>query len=392
MMKSISTAIKAEWDLAIKEKIIFIVIIIIPLITNLLIGYEFSKGHIDNIPMAVYDQDNSSLSRMIVKQFRENEIFDIRYYLDNSLEMKKLFDESKIRVGIIIPKDFNKDVTELKSPTLLMIYDGSHMPIAAAAKSRASEILMTLKTGISIKLLEGKLNLPPDLAKKTALAVRFSNKTLYNPTGSYKNFLNMGFGTAIVQSAIALMAASAIRSHEMKGKKKNQIGNLMGKVAFYTLMGWLSLLTSIFLQNKLFKIPFRGNLLHAVLLSLGLALSVTAFSIMISTWIREKSIATAVCAIIFVPNTIMIGYTWPVLSMPKPYQFLADFYPFYHYADNLRDLFLKGIPPIQIYGDIIWLISFSVITLFMAMLGTLRYKTAFYKKAIKKEGENIVLS
>lgn len=394
MIGSLFAAIKREFDVMVKGKMIFIVIIIIPLLANLLLGYEFNKDVLEKIPMAVYDADNSSLSRMVVEQFRQNQMFDIKYYSQNSDDIKALMDDSKIRVGMIIPNDFNKDVLETKSPSVLMVYDGSHMPIAAAAKKSASEILLTLKTGVFIKALEGKLNLPADMAKKVALAISFNNRTLYNPAGSYKNFLNIGLGTAIVQSAIAIMAATAIRSSEMEKEKSKRLGYLLGKVVFYGLIGWLSMLMSIFIQYKIFNIPFRGKLLEAAMLSIMLTFAVSAFGIMVSAWIRDNMISTLINSVIFVPNTIMVGYTWPVLSMPRPYQTVANFYPFYHYVGNLRDMFLKGLSISKMNGDIIWFVKFILAVLVIGSLGIFIIKSDKHiKKASSgKEGDGIVIS
>lgn len=394
MISSLCTTIKREFDIMVKAKMIFIVIILIPLLTNFLFGYEFGKDVLTKIPMAVYDGDNSSISRMIVEQFRENDMFDVKYYLKNSDAMKGLMDDSKIRVGMVIPKGFGKDVTGTKSPSILMVYDGSHMPMAAAAKKSASEILLTLKTGVFMKLLRGKLNLPADTAQKVALAINFSSRTLYNPTGSYKNFLNIGFGTAIVQSGIAIMAATAIRREEIEKEKSKRIGYLLGKIIFYGLLGWLSLVLCIFIQNKVFNIPLRGQFTHAVILSMALSFAVASLSLMISTWIRDYMFATLVNAVIFIPNTVMVGYTWPVLSMPKPYRILANFYPFYHFIDNLRDLFLKGLPISKMGGDIVWFIKFTIGALIIGILGILTAKGREYidESSPDKGGEEIVIS
>lgn len=394
MIDSLFTTIKREFNIMHRGKMIFIVIILIPLLTNLLLGYEFNKDVLTKIPMAVYDGDNSSLSRMIVEQFRENDMFDVKYYLENSDDMKNLMDDSKIRVGMVIPKGFSKDVLETKSPSVLMVYDGSHMPIAAAAKKSASEILLTLKTGVFMKVLQGKLNLPADTAEKVALAINFSSRTLYNPAGSYKNFLNIGLGTAIAQSGIAIMAATAIRREEIEKEKRKRIGYLLGKIIFYGLLGWLSLVLCIFVQYRICNIPFRGQFMDAVILSMALAFAVATFCLMVSTWIRDYMFSTLVNAVIFIPNTIMVGYTWPVSSMPRPYRVLANFYPFYHFADNLRDLFLKGIPFSKMSGDIIWLIKFTIVVFIIGILGMLTAKGQEYiaNSSPSKGGEEIVIS
>lgn len=372
MFKSMLTSLSKECKKLFHNKMIFVVMLLIPFLVNLLLGYEFSKDQIQNISMAVWDQDNSSLSRMILQHFRENEIFDIRYAVENSEDIKDLFDQSKVKVAMIIPKDFGQEVMALHSPTVMMLYDGSHMSIAAAAKTRASEILLTLKAGILIKFLEGKMNLPASVAEKMALSIKFSNRVLYNPAKSFKNFLNPGFGTAIVQTGIVLMGAVAIHPEEMGETKRKKIGYFFAKLLFYTLLGWLGLMMSILLQKNLFLIPFRGSLGDAALLSLWMSASAAAFSIMVSVWVKNKLLATQMNAILFIPSTIIVGYTWPIMAMPEGYQRIAFYMPFHHYVHNLRNIFLKGTPLSSMGTDIHWFMGFMAIVCLISLLGLFR--------------------
>ncbi|MDI3535343.1 MAG: type transport system permease protein [Thermosediminibacterales bacterium] len=388
MLYNFIETVREEWNLALKQKMIIIVIFVIPLLTNILLGFELSQNQIKNIPMAVFDQDNSSLSRMIVQQFVENETFDVKYYPGSSIEMEKLFNKSLVRTGMIIPKGFGKDVVELKSPTILMIYDGSHMPVTSAAKSRASEILLTLKTGILIKLLKAKLNVPDYVAENMAQAVKFSSRTLYNPTRSFKNFLNPGLGAAIVQSGIALMAAAAIR-RESEREKLKRAGYVAGKVIFYGMLGTISLVVSILIQSMLFGIPFRSNMTDAVILSACLGVSVAAAGILISSLVKDSRIATVIAAVIFVPSTVMAGYTWPVMAMPGPYQTAANFLPFYHYADNLRDIYLKGLSIKYLYDDVLWFCLFTLTAAAIAVF-SLKIEHKLKDKPTVRAGEHDV--
>lgn len=375
MLNGVLNTAKNEWDTAVSGKTILIIALVIPLLVNLLLGFVFYNGQIRHIPMAVIDQDNSALSRMITKQFEENEIFDVKYKPEDSEKMKELLDNSQARVGMIIPKGFYNDMLELQAPSILMLYDGSHMSIASAAKARASEILLTLRTGALINLLEAKLNVPPDEAKKLALAVSFSNRTLYNPAKSFKNFLLPGFCASAVQAGIILMCSIAIRTHEITGRRKNRLEYLCGKILFYTVLGTVGQMVSIMIEIFIFGIPFKSSIISAIPLSIFYSGAVAAFSIMVSAWIRDGMIATSVNAILFLPNTVMSGYSWPILSMPAGYQKAASFIPFYHYADNIRDLFLKGVNLGYLMKDMAWFAVFIIATGTIGAYGVFRIKS-----------------
>lgn len=387
-MRSLFISIKDEWLKAVREKMIFAILFIIPILVNVLLGVELSGNQIKNIPMAVYDMDNSSLSRMIVQQFAKNETFDVKYYLESASDMERLFNENKIRVGMIIPKDFDDDVMALKSPTIMMLYDGSSMTVASAAKTRASEILLTLKTGILLKQIQARLDLPKDVAERIALAFNFSNRTLYNPARGYKNFLNLGLCAALIQSGIGILAATSLRRVEMPRRATQKIFHLLGKTAFYGTMGTASLAINLYIQSRYFDIPFRGRMEEVFFLCFTFSMSVAALGVMISALIKYELLATVVAAVVFVPDTILVGYTWPVMAMPEIYRKLAYYLPFYHFADNLRDMMLKGLSIVYMYDDIGWFAAFSMVFIIMGITasilsGCLSHKTP----CAEREGE-----
>ena len=89
------------------------------------------------------------------------------------------------------------------------------------------------------------------------------------------------------------------------------------------------------------------------------------FCILISTLFKNKIIALTAGAVVFIPNSITAGTTWPLISMPSGYQSFARYIPFTHYADNIRDIYLKGISVQQITNDVLYLFIFGVIALIL---------------------------
>lgn len=381
-------SIREEARRMLENKLMIIILFVIPIAANLLIGFEFQGNEIRHIPMAVVDQDNSSLSRMIIQQFAESDTFSVKYILDNDAELKALMEQGKAKTGMIIPAHFSQDVTGLKGPSILMLYDGSHMSIASTAKSKASEILLTLKTGISMKMIGGKLSLPGEPAENTARLIRFDSRFLYNPSRSYKYFLNPGLGVAVVQTAIVLLGAVCIRKENLDGDFFTNIGYITGKIVFYALLGTVSLLTSVLIQSTCFGIPFRGSIYALLILSLMMAFSAAAFSVMVSVLVPDTALASLVVAVLFIPSTALAGYTWPVLSMPKIYKCVAYMMPFSHYGTQLRDLYLKGVPFYTLWPDLRWFGCFILGSFAVASIGVkLRSLPIFMRTAVIVEEE-----
>lgn len=359
---------KEECGRLLTNKINLVVLFIIPIITVILIGVELSQEVINNIPIAVINYDDSTFSRQLVESFDQNETFNVTCYPDSEQDLENLMKNSKVRAGLIIPQNFYTDIMQLKSPTVLMMYDGSHMSITSTAKAKAMEILLTYKAGATIKQLTSRLNMSYKEAFNITQAIQFSNRVLYNPSKSFANFLAPILLAGIVQVGLVLTSTVCVSHDIFYEDKRKRFGYASGKILFYTLFGSLSCMICIITQVGVFHVPFKGSLVNTLILSVGLCFSVSAFCILISSVIKNRMVALVGGAVIFIPNSIMAGTTWPLLSMPVGYQGFARYMPFAHYVNNLRDICLKGLSMGQIMNDVIYLFTFGIIVLVITEL------------------------
>ncbi|MBF4695114.1 ABC transporter permease [Fusibacter ferrireducens] len=346
-----------------KEKILFIVLFIIPILSTFILGIAFSSEVIDHIPMAVVDYDHTDFSRKLINAFSDNDAFDVIYYPENDRELEALMRDSKVRVSMVIPHNFYNDVQQLKSPTVLMAYDGSHMSMTSVSKSKSMEILLTYKAGATINHLQSRLNLSYDEAFNITQAFHFSNRMFYNPNKSFKDFLTPPLMAGVVQASIVLTATVSIDHKIYQKNRRQRRGYALGKTLFYALAGTLSMIFCIIIQAKVFHVAFIGNIADALILTLAYTFAVSSFCVLISAIISNRMISLIGGGVIFIPNSIMAGTTWPLYAMPIGYQCFAKYVPFMHYIINLRDIYLKGISLATLKGDLIYLALFSCIVI-----------------------------
>jgi len=359
---------KEEFKSLVTNKMNLLVLFVLPFLVVILLGVQLSKGVINNIPIAVINYDDSTFSRQLVEKFDQNEAFNVAYYPDSEQELEELMKNSKVRAGVIIPKNFYNDVATLKSPTVLMIYDGSHMSITSTAKAKTTEILLTYKAGATIQQLTTRLNMSYKEAYNIAQAFQFNNRMMYNPSKSFEDFLSPVLLIGYIQAAIALVATVSVNQDIFYKKRMKRLGYASGKILFYTLCGSFSFMVCIMLQIALFHVPFKGSLISALILSIGLCFSVAAFCVLISSLIKNRMVCLVGGAVIFIPNSVMAGTTWPLISMPAGYQSFARYMPFAHYANNIRDIYLKGLSLGQVMNDVIYLFVFGTIVLIFTEL------------------------
>lgn len=365
----------------------FSLIFMTPLVVNVILCYMFSDHQLKEIPTAVYLGDNTQFSRSIVSYFDDNEIFEVKYYVDSPYDIETLIAENKVRFGLVIPDDFYKDLKEYKSPTILTVYDGSQLSYTSFAKAQASETLMTIKGGTLVKVLQAKLGIPYDQSKKIVSSISIQTRMLFNPTRNYTNYLMPGFMASMVQVGLVIAASVSID----REKRRSMVTYLGSKILVYTILGFISFMLNIYIQTSIFDIPFRGSIKQLMILTFVFSMSVSTIAIFISSVVWDKIKASQAAAVLFLPNSIMIGYTYPLIGMTDGYKFVGKYIPLYHYADNLRDLMLKGY--VINYGkDIKYLLSVSVLFFVLAILVEIVRENRINKKKSSGEGEIVEIN
>lgn len=350
---------KEEVRVLVEGKTNIIVLFILPLLVVLILGIELSGAVLKEIPIVVADHDGSAFSMDLISQFDSDETFSVEYRTDSDEELEKLIRNSKARAGIIIPQGFYDDMAGLESPSVAMIYDGSNMSVTSAAKAKATEILLTYKAGVTSQQLMGRLGMSYDDSIEIAQGFIFRSKALYNPVKSFQDFLTPMLVAGIIQIGIALCAGVSIRHQSLENDKRKRIGYFSGKVLFYTLWGTFMFILCTALMARVLGITFKGSMRDVAIMSFGLTFAVSSFCVLISAVIKKKMVALVGSGLMIIPNSIMAGTTWPLMSMPSGYQAFAAYIPFIHFVDNYRNIFLKGAVLGHMTGDLAYMFAFG---------------------------------
>ena len=159
----------------------------------LLITTIWKNDYTEDIPFGILDEDRSSLSQSIVKQFGINPSLDIVYYADSEQDLKQAILDKKIEAGVMIPENFSRDMSLKKSPQAVIFADCSNIITGGGAVGAASSVLGTMSAGMQLKMLEGN-NFYPSAAQTSLGTFSYVDRTLYEPQGDYikENELSAG--------------------------------------------------------------------------------------------------------------------------------------------------------------------------------------------------------
>ncbi|MCB2107724.1 MAG: ABC transporter permease [Rhodobacteraceae bacterium] len=314
-------------------------ILILPPIMQLFLFAYAATFEVNNIPLAVLNEDMGLASRDLVADFTASPAFTSVARLTSAQEIGPLIDDGDALMALRIPQDFSRKLLAGKSPEIQVIVDGRQSNTALMALSYINDIVERFSREHA--RTSGIVPSPPQLV----------TRAWFNPNMDSKWFIVPGLvATLTMIIATVITALSIARERELGTFEQLLVTPLrppeilIGKIVPAAVLGMGEGLTLGLLGVLFFDIPVRGDVL---LLVLGLAvflLSVTSFGLMISALTSTQQQAQIAAFCFIMPAVILSGFTTPVGNMPETIQWLTLFNPLRYMLEISRGVFLQDMP------------------------------------------------
>ncbi|WP_047153802.1 ABC transporter permease [Aneurinibacillus tyrosinisolvens] len=372
----ISNIIREEWLNILRDKRLFAILFLVPLLYTALFGYIYSHQRITEVSTVIYDGDNSQISRQIVQAFDETETFRISKHAYSEADIQQSIERGEARVGIIIPDQFSARLKHGENVPVLTFIDGSNMLFSNAATRAANQVVSTLGYAASANKLEQQ-GLQDEQIASTFSPIPFRSRILYNPTFNYSDFLVYGLIGAILQQVLLLGVALTVTRDKEKGMW-NRFVEWRGmpwriayaKTAPYFLIGIVNNLTVFVMALYVFHLPFRGLFLPAAVLAVSFVLALLGIGYFASLFSGNQVGATQITMLIAVPSFLLSGFSWPFDAMPHSLYVAGHLLPLTYFLDGVREIFVKGHGWEMVWRDCVALGLMGLVCYFAAFLLT----------------------
>jgi ABC-2 type transport system permease protein len=353
------------WALMLKEirqifssKQLIFLLIFPPTIQLLIFGSALSPD-VDRLSLGLLDYANSQESRELVSALTENRIFQIKSVPNSQDVLNQQVRTGEITVGLVIPPEFNRDLSSDRTAEVQVIIDGVDANTAGIAQGYINQIIRQYSQQLRCQ----KINCPPAPVQPQ---VRF----LYNPGLISSWFFVPGvIGLVLTLTGSLVSSVTLIREKDVGTLEQLLMTPaaeweiLLAKIAplFILLMGDVLLASG--LARLVFNLPFRGNFGLFLLLS-GLYLFVCiGLGLLLATLSRTQQQVILTSFFFNVPIIQLSGAIAPIESMPSVFRFLSFFDPLRHYVAINRSLIIKGVGLGEIWQDAIALLVFAALLL-----------------------------
>ncbi len=343
-MSYLTEIIRNEIKTVFTDKYYIFIVCLFPFIDFLFLGGIYFYGNVQNMPVAVIDNDHSKISRTICRYIDTSYAFDIAYKPENIEELKNLFAENKIFMGMVIPKDTQKNIKKSLPAEIVFYIDGSNFLTANLSEIEGANIIGTINAGLKNTMMK-KRGIQTKHANEMMLPIKNDTSKLFNPSYNYGYFLTPGLWISVLGQLLLMFGTLTVgKVLEQKDKKiKNILYFILGKLFVYTVISviYIEILFRIFFPA--FLIPFDGNTSGAVILSILFIVSTILLGMVMAAVTGSRLDGLKGCLLIGAPAFLMSGYTWPLEQMPALMRTVSHFIPLTSYLEGFRKIFQQNM-------------------------------------------------
>ena len=334
---------------------------VLPLVLLVFFGYAITWD-VDDIRMAVVDQDHGSRARELVDVFHAAGRFTLVARLPRTADIGPLLDRGAVRMVLVIPPTFGSDLGAGRVARVQAIVDGSAANPATIAIGYTQALIQQFSSNL---LLE---------THAASLPVDARPRVWFNEELSSRNMIVPGLVVLIMMIIAGLITSLTIAREWERGTMEQlastpvtRLEVVLGKLLPYLVIAAADVAVTSAVGVLLFHVPFRGNWLFLVVPTflfltgtLGLGLAISAVS-------RTQLLATQIGMLAtFLPGMLLSGFMFPIDVMPLPLRALTFFVPARYFLVVVRGVFLKGVGPAVLWPEAALMLLYAVITIGLA--------------------------
>lgn len=357
--------------------------VVAPILCAVFFVTLMDKGLPTSLPAGIVDEDNTNISRTIVRTIDAMEEANFVASYPTFSEARKAVQRGEIFSFFYIPAGTTEKALANRQPTISFYTNESYfVPGSLLMKdfrtaSELAGLALTRETLYARGATEDK-------AMGIIQPITIETHPINNPTLDYSVYLNNLLVPGILILLIMLSTSYTI-GIEWKSGTQKQLYALSEHSSSIALIGKLLpqtiLFTVMFVFYDVYFYRFMGypcnvDIWHMMLLGLATVLASQAFGVFFfGLFLGQMRTAMCLCSLWGILSFSLAGFTYPVTAMSPFLQHLSWLFPLRHYYLIYVNQALNGYPITYVWTSVLALVCFMLLPL--AVLP--RYRTAFLK-------------
>lgn len=357
--------------------------IVAPVLCAVFFVTLMDKGLPTRLPAGIVDEDNTNISRTIVRTIDAMEEADIVASYPSFTAARQAMQRGEIFSFFYIPNGSTEEALASRQPKISFYTNeayfvpGSLLMKDFRTASELSGLALTRETLYARGATE-------DMAMGIIQPITVETHPISNPTLDYAVYLNNILVPGILILLIMLSASYTI-GMEWKFGTQKQLYAMAGNSSSIALAGKLLPQTILFTLMFVFYdvyfyriagYPCNVSIWHMMLLGFLTVLASQACGVFFfGVFLGQMRTAMCLCSLWGILSFSVAGFTYPVTAMTPFLQHLAWLFPLRHYYLIYVNQALDGYSILYVWTSVLALLCFLILPL--AVLP--RYRTAFLK-------------
>lgn len=356
-----------------------------PLIGIGLLFFIFRQGAVKELPVAVVDRDNSTLSLKIANALDASSNAAVVMRTPNIFEAKEMLEKGLVDAIVLIPYEMEKSVFQGVNAPIPVYINGTNVLKAGLIQRSILTTLKTISGGVQLKkLLMSEKN--EQQAMSRIVPIKTQKHVLFNPFTNYAYFLNSAMLYVMLYLFVFLSSIYTLGNELKRGTgaslleaSSNSIRfAVIGKMIPYTIIFSGFAVFINFLLYKTQGMPLNGSFL---VIFTGQFITIITYQMMGLIFIGATinlRLAMSLGSAYSMMGITFSGITFPIEAMPKIAQIFAHLFPFTWWEKLLISQSLRGAPTKEAliyicYILLFLLVSIGFLPIYKRYLGNKKY-------------------
>jgi ABC-2 type transport system permease protein len=339
----------------------------LPILMLMLFGYGLTLD-VDRISTLVYDYDRTPESRDLIARFQGSRYFQIQGMAGSYGEIEQAVDEDRCVLGVVIPRNYARDLLAGQNAQVQLILDGSDSNTASIALGYASSVAQSYAFELRAKALNRRSG------ARLVSPVDGRLRIWYNSGLKSKNYIVPGLIALIMMIIGALLTSLTLAREWEMGTMEQLLSTplrppevALGKMLAYFTLGIVDMFITIVAGVTVFQVPMRGSYLFLVATGCVFLIGALFWGIMLSAVARTQLIAYQLAMLTsFLPAFLLSGFVFAIETMPLPIRLVTYLFPTRYFVTILKGIFLRGVGLEVLYVEVLLLVLYAAMVFLIA--------------------------
>jgi ABC-2 type transport system permease protein len=356
-----------------RDRRTLVVLLALPVVQVVLFGFAI-RTDVNDVRLAIVDPAPDHATIELRNRFASSGVFRTVAVVSRTSDLDPLFESGTAQQAIVFEPGFASDLGRGDAAAHVLIISDATEPntgslvqayAQAVIEGYQRELASPRRSALAFGGAKAGAKAGRSMAIVPVVRLRF------NPTRESSNLFVPGLMAFVLTIISSLMTAISLTREKETGTMEVLLVSplrpweiIVGKVAPYLVIGFISVIAVIVEARLVFDVPLRGSV--ALLLFEGALYILVSLSLGILVSARTSSQRVAMMGALLgtmLPNVLLSGFIFPVESMPAALRIVSYVVPGRWFVLIARGIMLKGIGLEYLWRETLILAAMAVVLL-----------------------------